>query len=382
MELCSTTKCTGCMACSNICPKDAISIGHDILLKTIPVIDNTKCVNCGMCKSVCPSMNESITNEPMDCLASWTLDEEDQKTCSSGGVATSLSKFIYQNGGKVFGCDFDQDFNLTIREAKSIEDIERFKGSKYVQSSTGESYKKVKEYLENDKEVLYIATPCQIDGLLHYLRKDYTKLYTVDIICHGVPPIEYFKQYLAFLKKIFGIKHIDNIFFRGEDSFHLSVVSNNKRVYYEKSYFDLYFELFLKSVIYRDNCYSCRYAQIGRVSDLTIGDYWGLDKSTLHRAYSGRVSEILVNTNKGKDLIDRAKGVLYTEKASIQVAIDNNAQLSHPSIITNDHELFAAAFKGNFVKASYKTSIGKRLRKVIIKKRIKSFLNGFKNSQS
>ena len=172
MELCSTTKCTGCMSCRNACPKGAISIGQDNLLKPVPVIDNAKCVNCGLCKSVCPVLNKTSGNEPYECLAAWTLDENDQKTCSSGGVATALSKMIYQNGGKVFGCDFDEDFNLFIEDARSMDDIERFKRSKYVQSNTGDSYKKVKEYLEKDMEVLYIATPCQIDGLLHFLKND------------------------------------------------------------------------------------------------------------------------------------------------------------------------------------------------------------------
>lgn len=381
MELCDTNKCTGCRACMNACPKEAISMGHDKLLKTIPVIDNTKCVNCGMCKKACPVLNESKYSKADVCLAAWTCDKEDQKTCSSGGVATALSKLVFQNGGKVFGCDFDKDFNLTIRPAESLDDIERFKKSKYVQSSTGDSYKKVKEYLEQDLEVLYIATPCQIDGLLHFLKKDYEKLYTIDIICHGVPPIEYLKQYITFLKKSYRINKIDDISFRGENEFYFSASSNNEKVYYEKSYFDLYYESFLRSVSYRDNCYSCRYAKIDRVSDLTIGDYWGLDKSSLHKPYQGRVSEILVNTAKGKALLDKAGDYLYTEQASLKVAIDHNEQLSHPSDFPGDRNVFVEAFKGDFIKASYKTAIGKRIKKVIMKKRLKRLLKGFKSSK-
>lgn len=380
MELCNTSKCTGCMACRSICPKEAISVGYDDLLKTIPVIDNTKCVNCGLCRNVCPSLNEKQGKSAKKCLAAWTYDEKDQKTSSSGGVATALSKFIFQSGGKVFGCDFDDDFNLTIRSAECLEDIERFKRSKYVQSSTGDSYKKVKEYLENDLEVLYIATPCQVDGLLHYLKKDYEKLYTVDIICHGVPPIEYLKQYIAFLKKTYKISKIDDISFRGDNEFYFSASYNHEKVYYEKSYFDLYYESFLRSVTYRDNCYSCRYACISRVSDLTIGDYWGLDKSSLHKPYQGRISEILVNTDKGRALLDRAQDFLYTEEASIKVAIDHNEQLTHPSIAPADRNAFVEAFKGDYIKASYKTAIGKRIRKTLVKKRLKRILKGFRAS--
>lgn len=381
MELCDTSKCTGCMACMNACPKEAISVGYDKLLKTIPVIDNTKCVNCGMCRKVCPALNETKYHMADVCLAAWIYDKEDQKTCSSGGVATALSKFVFQNGGKVFGCDFDADFNLTIRPADNLDDIEKFKKSKYVQSSTGDSYKKVKEYLEQDLEVLYIATPCQIDGLLHFLNKDYEKLYTIDIICHGVPPIEYLKQYISFLKKTYKIKQIDDISFRGDNEFYFSAASNHEKVYYEKSYFDLYYESFLRSVTYRDNCYSCRYARKDRVSDLTIGDYWGLDKSSLHESYQGRISEILVNTAKGKALLDKAGDYLYTEQASLKVAIDHNDQLSHPSVFPSDRKVFIEAFDGDYIKASYKTVIGKRIKKVIMKKKLKGVLTGFKSSK-
>nr|WP_282570549.1 Coenzyme F420 hydrogenase/dehydrogenase, beta subunit C-terminal domain [Butyrivibrio fibrisolvens] len=174
---------------------------------------------------------------------------------------------------------------------------------------------------------------------------------------------------------------MDDISFRGENEFYFSATSNNEKVYYEKSYFDLYYESFLRSVSYRDNCYSCRYAKIDRVSDLTIGDYWGLDKSSLHKPYLGRVSEILVNTAKGKALLDKAGDYLHTEQASLKVAIDHNEQLSHPSDFPADRNVFVEAFKGDFIKASYKTAIGKRIKKVIMKKRLKRLLKGFKSSK-
>ncbi len=370
MELCSTELCTGCFACKSVCPKDAITIGYDSLMKSIPVIDTNKCVNCGLCVKTCPVLNKSESNVPNTCLAAWTNNNADRKDCASGGIATALSRVIYDRGGKVFGCTFDDELNLDIKMAESLDDLERFKSSKYVQSSTADSYEEVRRQLMNDMEVLYIGTPCQIDGLKHFLKKDYDKLYLVDIICHGVSPIDYLKQYV---NKISKGKKISNVGFRGSNDFFFTLYEGEKIIYCVRSYMDLYYEEFLRSVIYRDNCYNCRYANTNRVSDLTIGDFWGLDKSTLSEKYDGRVSQILVNTSKGQKLLETVGNYIHTEPGDMDVAIQNNVQLQHPSEAPYDRKVFVDAFKGDFVRASYKTSIGKRILKDKIKKRL-SFL--------
>ena len=367
MELCSTELCTGCFACKSVCPKDAISISHDRLLKSIPVIDTNKCVNCGLCVKTCPVLNDSESNIPNTCLAAWTNNNEDQKDCASGGIATAISRVIYDRGGKVFGCAFDKDLNLDIRMAESLDDLERFKSSKYVQSSTADSYAEVKKQLLDDKEVVYIGSPCQIDGLKHYLKKDYEKLYLVDIICHGVPPIDYLKQYVRKKKKG---KKVSDIGFRGKNNYYLTLYAGDKCIYCVSSYYDMYYEEFLRSVTFRDNCYSCRYANMNRISDLTIGDFWGLDKATLSEPYEGRVSEILVNTKKGQKLLEIVGDYIHTEPGDMDVAIQNNAQLQHPSIAPADRKIFVDSFKGDFVKASYRTSIGKRIFKDKLKKKL------------
>ena len=359
MKLCEQEKCVGCFACMNICPKGAVSIGYNDLDKTIPVIDDSKCINCGLCQSVCPVIQETEFKEPQKCYAAWTRIDDDKKSCASGGIATALYRTVMEEGGAVFGCAFDDELNLNIRMAESENDLEIFKGSKYVQSCTDFSYKVVKEQLENDKKVLYVGSPCQIDGLLHYLRKPYDNLYTVDIICHGVPPIKYLQDYLHGL---FPDKKLENIAFRGERDFELCIDSDNERIYQKHSYLDLYYHGFLKGMMFRDNCFNCSYAQKNRVSDMTIGDFWELDKSSLEEKYYGNVSVILTNSTKGEELLNMAKEKIHFEKRSIAEALKGNDQLNHPFERPKDRDKFEKNYNKGIAEALRSTSIGSDVR--------------------
>lgn len=359
MKLCEQEKCVGCFACMNICPKGAISIGYNDLDKTIPVIDDSKCINCGLCQSVCPVIQETEFKEPQKCYAAWTKIDDDKKSCASGGIATALYRTVMETGGAVFGCAFDDDLNLNIRMAESEADLELFKGSKYVQSCTEFSYRVVKEQLDNGKKVLYVGSPCQVDGLLHYLRKPYDNLYTVDIICHGVPPIKYLQDYLHGL---FPDKKLENIAFRGERDFELCIDSDNERIYQKHSYLDLYYHGFLKGMMFRDNCFNCSYAQKNRVSDMTIGDFWELDKSSLEEKYYGNVSVILTNSTKGEELLNMAKEKIHFEKRSIAEALKGNDQLNHPFERPKDRDKFEKNYNKGIAEALRSTSIGSDVR--------------------
>lgn len=356
MKLCEQEKCVGCFSCMNICPKGAISIGYDRLDKTVPVIDEDKCVDCGLCESVCPVFKETAYLEPMVCYAAWTNIDNDKKSCASGGIATALYRTILEHNGAVFGCDFDDELNLEITMARSEADLEKFKGSKYVQSCTGFSYTEVKKQLEDGKLVLYVGSPCQIDGLLHFLRKKYDNLYTVDIICHGVPPIKYLQEYL---RELLPGKKLENIAFRGERDFELCIDSNNERVYQKHSYLDLYYHGFLKGMMFRDNCFNCSYARKERVADMTIGDFWELDKSSLKEKYYGNISVILVNTKQGQKLLELASDKLYFEERTIQEGIKGNDQLNHPFVRPKDRDRFEAKYNEGIVCALKATSIGR-----------------------
>lgn len=364
MELCSKKTCVGCFACRNICPKGAISVGEDELLKTIPVIDADKCVDCGLCQKVCPVLNKSNFVEPQTCYAAWSKKESDRRDCASGGIATALSRMIIRNGGKVFGSVYGENLDVKIEVAETEDDLEKFKGSKYVQSYTGDSYKEVKALLESGSKVLYIGTPCQIDGLLCYLRNPYSNLYTVDIICHGVPPAAYLKQYV---EKLLPGKKIDSVTFRGKDDYYFCAYEEQKLVYKKRDYADVYFESFLRGVDYRDNCYTCQYARRKRVSDITIGDFWGLDKASLNIPYDGKVSVILTNTEKGEKLLQESKECIYFEKRHYEEAIAHNEQLKSPISIPKEREIFCANLEKGVYKALFATDIGKNIKKELLR---------------
>ncbi|WP_081679540.1 Coenzyme F420 hydrogenase/dehydrogenase, beta subunit C-terminal domain [Butyrivibrio sp. XPD2002] len=365
MKLCDIEKCTGCGACVNICPKKAIAMAETDTGKTVWSIDETQCVECGMCEKTCPVLNSSDFNEPIKTLAAWTLNEKDQQTCASGGIATALYKVVLEKNGTIYGCDYDSELKPVIRGYEDTSDLEKFKSSKYVQSITGFSYQQVKEDLNNGRMVLYIGTPCQIDGLQHFLGKKYSNLYTVDIICHGVPPYKYFQEYIASL----GFKEkITSVAFRGKRDFCLSLYNEENLIYWRYSDFDYYYLSFLRGIIYRDNCYECRYAKKDRISDITIGDFWGLDKKTLQKPYDGRISTILVNTSKGQELLDMAVNHIYVEERLLDEALKYNEQLNHPMVVHEDREIFL----NNLDKGVYKALCSTRTGKEITRKRIKN----------
>lgn len=359
MDLCEKKDCTGCFACKSVCPKGAISTGQDELHKTIPVIDTEKCIECGLCRKVCPALNQSEYREPLHCYASWTKNSADQIDCASGGIATTLSRSFMRNGGKVYGTAYEKNLDLKIKMAASEEDLEVFKSSKYVQSDTADSYISVKEQLQQGKEVLYIGTPCQINGLLHFLQKPYENLYTVDLICHGVPPIEYLKEYI---NNIISKKKIDKVDFRGKYDYYFTAYSGKDIVYQKRNYEDLYYDAFSKGVIFRDNCYSCAYARKERVSDITIGDFWGIDKKSLKNRCDARVSLVFTNTLKGEKLLAQTDN-LYIEERTMEDALKCNEQLKSPSKPHSDRRIFIENISKGSYQALQKTEIGRNIRR-------------------
>ncbi len=361
MEICKNNKCTGCFACKNICPKEAIVVDTDKSGKTVPTILKNKCVDCGLCQKVCPENENKKLVFPQKCYAIWARDEKDREECASGGVATGIGRYFISNGGVVFGTDWNEkkELELEIKMAETEEELEHFKSSKYVQAFTGESYKKAKQQLDQGKQVLYVGTPCQIAGLRGYLQNEYSNLTTIDLICHGTPPIEYLRTYA---KELFPNKKIVKASFRGRDDYYLKLYENvcEESIYSKMHILDLYFYAFLSGLIQRDNCYECEYARNERVSDITIGDFWGLDRSTLKNKYEGKISVALVNTDKGKKVLEQCSDRFYMEERSIGEAIEGNDQLRKPCTPHKDYEKFIEVYKKNGFSVAVKSTRIKR----------------------
>ena len=180
--------CTGCFACSNICPKDAITLPENNEGFYNPVIDEDKCINCSLCDKTCPRVEEKQYHTMQKAYYGWVNDLEVRKNSSSGGIFNLLSSKILKEGGVVYGASFNYDGILRLEchstDEVSIQELQR---SKYVQSHIGYAFRKIKENLIEGRKVLFCGTPCQVDGLKSFLRKEYTNLITVDFVCHGVP---------------------------------------------------------------------------------------------------------------------------------------------------------------------------------------------------
>lgn len=303
----STKQCSGCSACMNICPKSCIEILNDNEGFYVPVITNhTSCINCNLCKTVCPPLNEYEKQIPIRILGAYNTDKEARLNSSSGGIFHTLATDIIKNGGVVFGALFNEKWDVVIDYAEDIEKIREFQGSKYVQSFVGDSYKKAKEYLNDGRIVLFSGLPCQIAGLNHYLGKHYTKLYTIECICHSAPSPLVWKK---FKEHITHNRIIENINFRDKTYGwrEYSLIINYKNDCYDRFCSDNpYLKGMIENLTTRRTCSDCR-ANFGRSkADISIGDYWGINIFEPHKDDNKGASIIKIYTQKGMELFERS----------------------------------------------------------------------------
>ena len=318
--ICNKKDCTGCFACYNICPKNAIKMIHDDNGFIYPEIDIEKCINCNLCKKVCPAINKLEYQEIQSCYAAQRKNINKLNESSSGGVASVFAESIVKNGGIVYGATYEKSYQLHFIRVDNLKDINKLKGSKYVHCYIEDSYKNIKKDLINKKTVLFIGTPCQIAGLKLFLMKDYDNLICVDLICHGVPSQKYLKDELD---KNIDINKITGLTFRNNNNFMIAGKNNNKviiNIPIEKS---RYLRGFLDCFFLRENCYKCKYANPKRISDITIGDFWGIESdSKFYQNKSNGISVILINNTKGNIFFNKCKKMLNLEKRNINEAIN------------------------------------------------------------
>ena len=329
--VCEENKCAGCMACVEKCSKNAISIVDSIKAYNA-VIDIEKCINCDACHRVCPNNTPPQLNSPIRWVQGWATNETERKKSSSGGFATAISKAFILNGGYVCSCKFEHGcFVFDI--VNDINEVELFRGSKYVKSNPFGVYSKVSRLLASGKKVLFVGLPCQVSAVKNYVgNKLQEKLYTIDLICHGTPSPELLNAYLSQDFKI-DITELKEIGFRNKTAFSLTNTGN--RLLPERVQ-DKYTMAFLDGIDYTENCYACRYATTNRVSDLTIGDSWSSGYS-MEETRKG-ISLGLCQSEKGQWLLDIAD--LFLTEVNIDKAIKSNRQLQKPSPLTREREKF------------------------------------------
>lgn len=289
--------CCGCGACVQRCPKSCISMKEDNEGFWYPMVAKNECIDCGLCEQVCPVINQAEKREPIEVYAAKHKNEQVRFDSSSGGVFTAIAECVIDEGGVVFGAKFDKDWSVMHGYTETKAELADFRGSKYVQTKIGESYKNAEAFLKTGRKVLFSGTPCQIAGLKLFLRKEYDNLLTVDFICHGVPSPGVWRDYLeyeiAHQRAVYQIKDvpiIENISFRHKQlgwrkfSFTLTFSGTNeagvKNTYVLSEPLDknIFLKGFLANLYLRPSCHACPAKCLKSGSDMTIGDFWGLQK--------------------------------------------------------------------------------------------------------
>jgi len=338
-----TKKCSYCRACIQICPGKAISVTEDKTGNPYPRIKTDLCVSCGLCAKVCPNINPCISNLPDHGYAIRINDQNALLQSTSGGAFTALSDIFLDKGGLVIGAAFDTGWKCKHIAAITKDERDKLRGAKYLLSDVGNVYINVAEYLINGKKVLFSGTPCQVAGIKKYLelkKVNQENLLLVDIICHGVAAQTYFDRHIAYLQGKYG-EIVDYRFRSKEVGWH----GTNVRVQFKDGKVVLndidangYAELYFKSLLMRESCLKCQYSSISRTGDITIGDFWGIDKVT--NAYNDNrgVSSVFANNYKGtrylKDICDNVQLTEYPVDQCMQ------PNLQHAAIASPDTSLF------------------------------------------
>ena len=332
MKICEDELCTGCCACLNICPKAAISMVEDNFGFNHPYIDNNICIDCGLCQKVCPIHNKPQKRKELITFAAISKDVNIYKSSTSGGIATTLSQYIISTGGVVYGVAFDDKFNLKHKRVDNIKDIPTLQGSKYVQSDKHSIFCMVQKDLKEGKEVLFTGTPCEVAGLKKYLRKEYDNLYTLDLICHGVPSSELLNAFLKGKEKLYS-SQITELKFRekayGWRNQELYIKFENGRIYHAPIWVDNFYRLFTNNYILRDSCYSCKFSSMERQGDITIGDFWNIKNANETFEDKLGVSSVIINSEKGKKIFETVKNEFDIIECSLNDI--NQKNLNSPS---------------------------------------------------
>lgn len=348
--------CTGCGACAYKCPKSAIKFEINERNEYVAIIDESLCVHCNLCKKTCPQIQNVELQVPKDVFAAWTKNKEDYVSTSSGGIATVLSKKIILENGVMYGAAFAKNGLVKHIRIDDVKNLERIKGSKYVQSDFRDVYKHIQDDIKYKRKILVIGTPCQIAAIRNSFRKeDLENVYLVDLVCHGTPPNIYFSNYL---KEICFDAECTAISFRKKR--YKLIIEDGSRIVYQKKYeVDPYFRSFMYGLIFRENCYTCRYSDRMRVGDITIGDYWGLDRNKTNRVFPEFVSCVLVNNEKGKLFFESIKDECEFENRAADEAVKGNDNLHHSSQRHKDRDLFLKKINDghSFIDAVKATSI-------------------------
>lgn len=334
--------CCGCTACKNICPRSAIEMQPDTEGFLYPYVNDSLCIQCGLCLKVCSLNNGYNTPENFEIPLVYAVkhkNENERLTSRSGGMFIAISDYILEQGGVVYGVGYTDHFRVVHKRATNKIERNEFKGSKYVQSDLSYTFKLLKNDLEAGIPVLFSGTPCQTAGLRAYLEKSETRnLLICDIVCHGVPSPRVWKDYLNYIENRYN-NSVIKVDFRDKEfgwSSHKEsfTLKTNKKIVLNS-----YTDLFYSHVILRPSCGICKYTNFKRPSDITLADFWGIEKvSTEFNTDNKGVSLVLINSPKGENVFENTKWNIDYIKSNTKDCLQPN--LKAPSKFPENREQF------------------------------------------
>lgn len=352
-------KCTGCGACTQICPKCAISMQSNNEGFLYPQVDSNLCVECKLCEKTCPVLDakSSTCVSERKSYAAICKDEKLRMVSSSGGMFTLLAEKIINDGGVVFGAEFDSDFSAKHGWTDSVKGLERFRGSKYLQSRTENTFLECKKFLEDGRKVLYTGTPCQIAGLKSFLKKEYENLFTVELICHGVPSPALWQKYIKFREKKSASRIVKTAFRRKNDGWKLNSLSftfANDSEFSQPMSKDEYLRLFLKDNALRESCYQCQFRKDERKADITIADFWGIENVLPEFFDDKGTSLVIIQTEKGNDFFAGVKDLCRYKEVDFYEGIKSNPPYLKSSVRSKKRDSFYKNFENASIDTLFK----------------------------
>ncbi len=339
--------CCGCSACGLVCSRQAITISTDSEGFKYPILNLSLCIECKCCEKVCPIIHRDNTERKKSYKFIYAVQHKNMETLfysSSGGAFSAIAEYVFSCGGAVVGVEYSETMEVRHAFAYSMKEAGRFRGSKYVQSNLGRIFQDIKSYLGSGKLLLFTGTPCQVQALKLYLRKSYSNLITVDLICHAVPSPLYFEQYVIFLNRIFG-KQLTSIMMRDKAtagwshkySYRYSFIDGTDIV--DPSKVSNWGRIFFSQLLNRPSCYKCRFTNLDRVGDITIADYWD-DSNKRTDIYSSKgMSLFFVNSEVGVMILNSIKENLRMWQLSEEEAMQPCLQYP-PSVSPKRNEFW------------------------------------------
>ena len=326
--------CSGCTACVSACPKHCIAMKPDEEGFFYPEIDKSLCIECGLCEKVCPFDKPKYENTMItDVYACYVKEQKQRKRSTSGGLFYAIAQWVIANDGVVYGAAFDTNFKLHHVGVDNMVDLEKLRGSKYLQSYLGNTFVEIKNHLTNGRWVYFVGCGCQVAGLNAFLRKKYDTLITSDLVCHGAPSQLMFDWHLDYLRRK-EKGEITSYTFRDLEGWgvcetyeYVSQTRGKVRKRYPTYFLSPYLYSFMWAYNYRYSCYDCKFAQLPRQGDITLADYWGVAKYFPDLERANGVSLVLVNTLQGSVVWNAIKDVLEYRKSNVQDAASKNGNL-------------------------------------------------------